>query len=78
MTESGHITIDFRLAKDLIDTKHNLIIKEINNILSKWDQDSIEEFIDKAKSGELDNAEHDAILIGNYVDELKELENLLK
>lgn len=71
------VTLKYEIAKDLIDTKQSLIIKEINKILKKWNEESIESLINHAKSGELEEAEHDAILIGNYADELKELKGLL-
>lgn len=71
------VTLKYEIAKDLIDTKQSLIIIEINKILKKWNEESIESLINHVKSGELEEAEHDAILIGNYADELKELKGLL-
>ncbi len=78
MTESPtEVSLRYEIAKDLVQTKQELIRKEINAILKKWGQDSADELIDKAKSGELEESEHDAILLTNYLDELKELDQLI-
>ncbi|MCE7736537.1 MAG: hypothetical protein GPJ54_16770 [Candidatus Heimdallarchaeota archaeon] len=78
MTESPtEVSIRYEIAKDLVQTKQELVRREINAILKKWNQDSVEILIEKAKSGELEEAEHDAILLTNYLDELKELEHLI-
>ncbi|OLS19916.1 MAG: hypothetical protein HeimC2_39420 [Candidatus Heimdallarchaeota archaeon LC_2] len=78
MTESpSEVSIRYEIAKDLVQTKQELIRKEINAILKKWKQESVEILIAKAKNGALEEAEHDAILLTNYLDELKELEHLI-
>lgn len=78
MTESPtEVSISYKIAKDLVQTKQELIRIEINSILKKWNQESVEILIQRAKSGELEEAEHDAILLTNYIDELKELEHLI-
>lgn len=78
MTESPtEVSISYEIAKDLVQTKQELIRIEINSILKKWNQESVEILIQRAKSGELEEAEHDAILLTNYIDELKELEHLI-
>ena len=45
----------------MIMKKLEIMNEKINSILRKWDQDNIEHFITKARSGELENAEMDAI-----------------
>jgi len=79
MTESpSDITLNYEVAKDLIDTKQELLRKGIKDILDKWGEASVENLIRKAKSGEIEEAEHDAIVLTNYIKELEHLEALLK
>ena len=76
--EKATITLDFDTAKDLIDTKHRLVVEGLNEILKKWNQISVQDFLSRVTSGELEEAEHDAILLANYQDELKKLDSLLR
>ena len=51
MTESpSDVSIKYEIAKDLIQTKQDLIRKDINKILTKWKQETVEILIQKAKS----------------------------
>ncbi len=72
------VSMNFDVAKDLIDTKQEILRKSIQKILDKWGVTSTDELIVKTRSGELEEGEHDAIVITNYLDELKQLESLLK
>lgn len=57
----SNVSLDKSLALDLVDTKLNKIVHEINSILHKWNYDDPSTFINDAKSGVLDEAEDDAI-----------------
>ena len=55
------VSIEKETAKELITFKLQHIQEEIQSILNKWEEDNTDDFISKAKSGVLENAEMDAI-----------------
>lgn len=71
-----NVSIERETVKELITFKLQHIQDLIRSILDKWGEDNFDDFISKAKSGELENAEMDAItmrqLIADY-NKLKEL-----
>ncbi|MFQ5981624.1 MAG: hypothetical protein ACE5OZ_26055 [Candidatus Heimdallarchaeota archaeon] len=71
------ITLDYEIAKDLIDTKLRLLRNEVAMILDRWNEPSAEIMIRKARSGSLPEAEHDAIVLTNLLERINEFENLL-
>jgi hypothetical protein len=78
VTESAHkISIRYDIAKDLVETKQKLIRDEIQALLLKWNQVDAKEFINNAKIGILQEAEHDALLMKNLLYELDQLEKIL-
>lgn len=64
-------------AKDLITFKLEHLSKLINSILAKWNQDNIDDFLEKAHLGILENAEMDAISLKQIAYDYKELKALL-
>ncbi len=70
--------MDSNLAEDLIKFKLKSIQETIRKILDKWHESNIDDFLNKAKIGELPDAELDAITIKQLVKDLDKLENLLK
>lgn len=73
----GFMQIKTKLALDLIETKMQILRDEIANKLEKWKQTSINDLLTKANSGDLEEAEHDAIVLTNLRYELQELESLV-
>ena len=71
------VTLDKPLAIELINFKLNYIVKEIENILNHWNEDTIEIFLEKAKDGRLKEAENDAIEMKQLVVEEEKLRRLL-
>lgn len=74
---SKSVTLGYEVVKDLIDTKQDVIRTEIRTILLKWGAENAEDFIEKVRIGEIKEGEHDAILLTNFIDELKTLESIL-
>ncbi|OLS19233.1 MAG: hypothetical protein HeimC3_46640 [Candidatus Heimdallarchaeota archaeon LC_3] len=72
------ITLENKIAEDLIKFKLNSVQETLNNILTKWNQDNAEDFILKAKSGSLEDAELDGITVKQLVKDIDDLNNLLK
>ncbi len=71
------ITLENEVAEDLIKFKLQYIQETITSILNKWNEENVEDFIKKAKTGELADAEMDAITIRQLVADLDRLQKLL-
>ena len=71
-----NVSIEKETVKELINFKLQHIQELIHSILNKWNEDNSDDFISKARSGALENAEMDAItmrqLIADY-NRLKEI-----
>jgi hypothetical protein len=72
------VSIEKETAKELITFKLQHIQEEIQAILDKWDEDNTDDFISKAKSDTLENAEMDAISVRQLVADYKRLKDLLE
>lgn len=72
------ITLENEVAEDLIKFKLRHIQETISSILTKWNEDNIEDFIKKAKIGELSDAEMDAITLKQLGTDVEKLTTLLK
>ncbi|TFG19436.1 MAG: hypothetical protein EU530_06235 [Promethearchaeota archaeon] len=71
------VEMEQETAKELITYKLSNISKLIDSILSKWNQSSIEELLEKAKTGELLEAEMDAISLKQLHADQQRLNKLL-
>ncbi|MFX0125384.1 MAG: hypothetical protein ACFFAE_17275 [Candidatus Hodarchaeota archaeon] len=72
------ITLENEVAEDLIKFKLQHIQETISSILIKWSEDNIDDFIKKAKTGELADAEMDAITLKQLAKDIEKLTILLK
>jgi hypothetical protein len=72
------IKLENNIAEELIKFKLGHLQKTISSILEKWNENNIEDFLKKAKSGELLNAEMDAITLRQLNKDCEELQALLK
>ena len=72
------ITLKNEIAKDLIEFKLKSVKNTLYKILMKWDQNNAEDFIEKTRSGDLPNAEMDAITVRQLISDIEELETLFK
>jgi len=70
------VSIEQETAKELISFKLHHIQDLIHTILDKWNENNTDDFISKARSGLLENAEMDAISIRQLVVDYKKLKNL--
>ncbi|MHA1799819.1 MAG: hypothetical protein ACTSVY_15325 [Candidatus Helarchaeota archaeon] len=71
------INLENKIAEDLIKFKLQWVKDTLNKILTNWGNSNAEDFIEKARSGELPNAEMDAITVRQLLSDLDELESLL-
>ncbi len=72
------ITLENEVAEDLIKFKLKSIQNTLSKILKDWNQDNAEDFIEKARVGELPEAEMDAITVRQLIADIEKLESLLK
>ncbi len=70
------VSIKKELAEDLINCKLRAIAEEIEKIMNRWKYDSVQLFLEDSKSGKIRNAEDDAIVLQNLIDDKKELHQL--
>ncbi len=70
------VSLNKELAEDLINSKLRIIVEEMEKILQKWKYDSIELFLTDSKSGKIRNAEDDAVVIQNLLDDQEELHQI--
>ncbi len=63
-------------VEELINYKLRNLHKEIQNILDRWNETSIDNFVEKARNGTYEEAENDAIDIRQLVLEQKKLQEL--
>ncbi len=71
------VTLDSVVAKDLIETKLRVLDDKIADILNKWQIESIDELLEGARTGQLEESESDASEVQNLADKRKEIEKLL-
>jgi len=71
------VSMERETAKELISFKLNYIQESLKSILNKWGEDNTDDFISKAKSGALENAEMDAITIRQLILDFNRLKELL-
>jgi hypothetical protein len=71
------VTLEKKTASELIKFKLQHVQETIQSILDKWNEENIDEFVQKARTGELSEAEMDAITIRQLVLDHKRLQELL-
>ena len=69
-------TIDTKIVRDLIDTKIEVLDRKIRIILRRWKVKTIEELLDGARTGKIEETESDAIELQNLVDKRDEITGL--
>lgn len=72
------ITLDNKIAEDLIKFKLRSGQDTLSKILNTWNQDTAEDFIEKARTGELHEAEMDAFTVKQLIADIEKLESVLK
>ena len=71
------VTLDRKLAEDLIDTKLNIILNDIEEILSQCNYISADKFVEDARKGVIEEAEDDAITLRHLLDQREILFKLM-
>ncbi|MHA1143263.1 MAG: hypothetical protein ACTSRW_00855 [Candidatus Helarchaeota archaeon] len=68
--------MDGKIIEDLINTKLRVLDEKIGKILKKWKVNNVNQLINGARSGEIEEAESDAIELQNLVAKREEIEKL--
>lgn len=71
-----NVSIERETLKELITFKLQHLQDLISSILDKWGEDNSDDFISKAKSGDLENAEMDAITMRQLIVDYNKLQKL--
>ncbi len=72
-----NVSMKKELAEELITYKLRQIQAEIEEILSRWNETSAEQFLQKARDGRHENAENDAIDLRQLLLEEEKLQTLM-
>lgn len=70
-------TLEQEESVSLVSFKLEVIKKTISEILSKWNFNTIEEFLDETKNGQFDEGVMDAISMKQLVNDFEKYELLL-
>ncbi len=73
-----NVTLERSTAEDLIQYKLRHVQKLIQRILHRWNENTVDSFLEKARDGTYSEAENDAIDVQNLVCEEQRLQKLLK
>ncbi len=71
------VKLDKSLAEDLISSKLRILKQYINEILTRWNESSTKNFLEKARTGIYDNAEDDAVEIQQLLLDYSKLQEIL-
>jgi len=69
----ARVSVDVDFLTDLIDFKLKYLKEEIERILKKWNYTSLTTFLEHSKNGTLSEAEEDAIILTNLIDQRESL-----
>lgn len=70
------VTLDRKVAEELLNTKLRFLQDETRKILRRWDYRSAEKFLQDARDGTIVEAEDDAITLRHLLDQLEEFHAL--
>jgi len=71
------VKLDKSLAEDLITSKLRILKQYIDEILTRWNESSSKEFLEKAQTGIYENAEDDAVELRQLLLDYTKLQEIL-
>jgi len=71
------VKLDKSLAEDLITSKLRILKQYIDEILTRWNESSSKEFLEKAQAGIYENAEDDAVELRQLLLDYTKLQEIL-
>ena len=76
--EKKQVSLPYGVARELIESKVRNLNQKVDSILTRWNQTDIEAFQEAVRSGEIPEAETDAIIVGNLMEKLDKYNYLLQ
>ena len=70
------VSMDKDLAENLSNSRLRFIVEEMEKIMQKWNYKSLQLFLEESRSGKVRNAEDDAIILQNHLDDQEELHQI--
>jgi len=71
------VKLDKSLVEDLITSKLGILKKYINEILSRWNESSTKDFLEKARTGIYKDSEDDAVELRQLLLDYTKLQDIL-
>ena len=71
------VKLDKALAKDLITSKLRILKQYIDEILTRWNESSSKDFLEKVRTGIYENAEDDAVELRQMLLDYTKLQEIL-
>jgi len=71
------VKLDKSLAEDLITSKLRILKQFIDEILTRWNESSSKDFLEKAHTGIYENAEDDAVELRQLLLDYTKLQEIL-
>lgn len=72
------VKLDKEVAEELITSKMKILQEYIDSILKHWNETSTKKFLEKARSGEFENTEEDAVELRQLLLDYSKYQKLLK
>lgn len=70
------ISIEKEILEDLVNHKLRAVMEDMDMILKTWKSPNADQFLEDARNGTLRNAEDDAVVFRNLLDEQERLTDL--
>ncbi len=71
------VKLDKSLAEDLITSKLRILKQYVDEILTRWNESSSKDFLEKARTGIYENAEDDAVELRQLLLDYTKLQEIL-
>ena len=71
------VKLDRAVAEDLITSKLRILQQYINDILSRWNESSTKDFLEKARTGVYKDVEDDAVELRQLLLDYTKLQEIL-
>ena len=75
-SQNRKASLPYGIAKDLIEQRIFELNHQVERILKKWNQTSLEGFTSATRSGKIPEAETDALIVENLSEKVSELEKI--
>ena len=75
-SQNRKASLPYVIGKDLIEQRIFDLNRQVESLLKKWNQTSLEGFTSATRSGKIPEAETDALIVENLSEKVSELEKI--